>query len=92
MAHFHREAKVQESGAMTEDEKSHEAVREQTAKIMKAAAAIFGGREGLAGYLGVAPYLVAEWTAGISDAPYQIVNKAVDAIVEAKTASKPTTL
>jgi hypothetical protein len=76
---------------MTEDEKSHEAVREQTAKIMKAAAAIFGGREALAGYLGVAPYLVAEWTAGISDAPYQIVNKAVDAIVEAKTANKPAT-
>jgi len=66
---------------MTDDLKGLMEVREQTAKIMKRAELIVGGREALARHLGVEPYKVGEWTARLSDAPHDMVNKAVDVIV-----------
>lgn len=57
-------------------------IREQTSRILRAAEKIAGNREALADALGVQPYLVAEWIAGLSDAPDQVVARAVEMIVE----------
>ena len=67
---------------MTDDLKGLMEVRDQTAKIMKRAEFIMGGREALARHLGVEPYKVGEWTARLSDAPHDIVSVAVDVIVD----------
>jgi hypothetical protein len=66
---------------MTDDLKGLMEVRNQTAKIMKRAQAIAGGREALARHLGVEPHKVGEWIARLSDAPHDIVNKAVDLLI-----------
>jgi hypothetical protein len=66
---------------MTDDLKGLMEVRNQTAKIMKRAETIAGGREALARHLGVEPYKVGEWIAGLTDAPHDIVNKAVDLLI-----------
>jgi DNA-binding transcriptional regulator YdaS (Cro superfamily) len=58
-----------------------DAVREQSAKILRAAQERAGGREALAGLLGVAPHLVGEWIAKIADAPDEIVNRAIDLLI-----------
>lgn len=66
---------------MTDDLKGLMEVRNQTAKVMKRAEMIAGGREALARHLGVEPYKVGEWIARLSDAPHDVVNKAVDLLV-----------
>lgn len=58
-----------------------DAVREQVSKIMRQAQVIAGGREALAKHLGVEPFLVAEWIGKISDAPDEIVDRAVDLLI-----------
>jgi hypothetical protein len=66
---------------MKDDLKGLMEVRDQTAKIMKRAELIVGGREALARHLGVEPYRVGEWTARLTDAPHDVVSNAVDVIV-----------
>ncbi len=63
------------------------AVREQVANVMRTAEKIAGSREKLAERLGVAPYLVAEWIARITDAPDEIVHMAVEIILEHRSKS-----
>ena len=58
------------------------AVREQVAKVFRAAQKIAGGREALARQLGVEPGLLAEWIAMQSDAPDDLVHKAVGIILD----------
>jgi DNA-binding transcriptional regulator YdaS (Cro superfamily) len=66
---------------MTDDLKGLLEVRQQTATIMKKAETILGGREALARHLGVEAVKVGEWLACKTDAPAEIVNKAVELIV-----------
>jgi len=54
---------------------------------MRTAEKIAGSREKLAERLGVAPYLVAEWIARITDAPDEIVHMAVEIILEHRSRS-----
>ena len=58
------------------------AVREQVTKIMLKAQRIAGGREQLAQRLGVEPHLIGEWLARRSDAPDDVVQKALDVILD----------
>ena len=58
------------------------AVREQVTKIMLKAQRIAAGREQLAKRLGVEPRLIREWLARREDAPDDVVQKALDVILD----------
>lgn len=59
-----------------------DAVRAQVALILNAAAKIAGGRVALSKRLGVPPYLIAEWTAKLADAPDEVVHAAIEMILD----------
>lgn len=71
--------------AMDDSEKQRRAVREQVARVMRQAQGIAGGREKLAARLNVEPHLVAEWIACLSDAPPEILEAAVEVILELRS-------
>jgi hypothetical protein len=58
------------------------AVREQVTRVLLKAQKIAGGREELAKRLGVEPRLIGEWLARREDAPDDIVQKALDVILD----------
>jgi ribosome-binding protein aMBF1 (putative translation factor) len=58
------------------------AVREQVTRVLLKAQKIAGGREELAKRLGVEPRLIGEWLARRADAPDDVVQKALDVILD----------
>ena len=58
------------------------AVREQVTRVLLKAQKIAGGREELAKRLGVEPRLIREWLARRADAPDDVVQKALDVILD----------
>jgi hypothetical protein len=58
------------------------AVREQVTRVLLKAQRIAGGREALAKRLGVEPRTIGEWLARRADAPDDVVQKALDVILD----------
>ena len=59
-----------------------EEVRQQVTEVLRQAQEIVGSRHRLAERLGVAPHLLDEWIAGISDAPDEVVGAAAEILME----------
>jgi len=58
------------------------AVREQVTRVLLKAQGVAGGREALAERLGVESCMIGEWLARRADAPDDVVQKALDVILE----------